>query len=105
MLYMERDKSMTCAENDGNTLLDRAGHLQNDARTGEPCDALLTQPRSLDVLARHLARIRPSLPREQQWDASTLEQQCKRYRDNPDGLRPHMLRTIERLEAMTQGER
>lgn len=90
---------MTYQENDQNTLRDSASHLANNVRTCDPRDTGLTQACSLDVLAHHLARLRPSCPADRRPLVSMLAEQCKRFHQNPEGLRPMMLRTIDAINA------
>ncbi len=72
----------------------------NVSATSPPGDASLTHPRSLTVLARALARHRPSLPQEVRPHVTDLIMMAKRYPGNPDGIRPGMLAVIERIEEM-----
>jgi hypothetical protein len=60
----------------------------------------MTEPRSLDVLARHLARLRPGHPAGPH--ISNLIQQLGNYERNPAVLRPMILMTMRRIEEAHQ---
>jgi hypothetical protein len=68
----------------------------NDTGTNSKTDTPLTQQRSLDVLARHLIRLRPGHSAGRM--ISDLIQQLGNYERNPDSLRPLMIRTMQRIE-------
>lgn len=52
---------------------------------------------ALPDCARHLARLRPSHPAPHL--VSNLIVQIKSYEDNPDGLRPRIIASVEQIEA------
>lgn len=89
---------MTYEESNENALHECASDLRNDSRTCEPRDTGLTQPCSLIVLARKIAK-RPDLTPHAQRLASLLLQQTYSYDVNPDAMRPLILATIERIQA------
>lgn len=53
----------------------------------------------LPKLAGQLARLRPSYPDHVRPHISKLEQQCRQFHRNPDGIRPRMIETIEAIEG------
>jgi hypothetical protein len=54
--------------------------------------------------ARHLARLRPTVEPDKRVLVSTLAQQCKRYHQNPDLMRPIMMKVIDALAAPNADE-
>ena len=72
----------------------------NDAGTVEKIDTPLTQLRSLDVLARDLARLRPGHPAGHH--ISLLIEQLKNYERNPILLKPMIQMTMRRIEEARQ---
>lgn len=60
----------------------------------------MTNNPELIELSSHLARHRPRLDPEVRPLVSTLAEQCKRFHQNPDGLRPMMLATIAAIEEV-----
>lgn len=51
----------------------------------------------IDECARHLARLRSGHPRAR--FISNLIGQLKGYADNPNGLRPRIIASVEQIEA------
>jgi hypothetical protein len=79
-----------------NILQDGVRQSANDAGTCEKIGTYLTRSDSLDVLARHLARLRPGHPAGQH--ISNLIQQLGNYERNPLVLRPLIMETMQRIE-------
>jgi hypothetical protein len=61
------------------TLQDDAGKSANVSGTSKQIDTPLTQCGSLDVLARHLTRLRPEYGVTVRRDISDLIEQCNNY--------------------------
>ncbi len=73
----------------------------NNQRTSAASDTNLTQPRSLDVLAADLMRIRPSISDiGVRSKVSLLIGQCRTYRPE---MRADVERNIDRIAADWQG--
>ena len=88
-----------------NGVEDRASSIRDDlgvnsARTGSKIDTPLAQPCSLDVLARHLTRLRPGHPAGHH--ISVLIEQLKNYERNPILLRPMILMSVQRIQEARQ---
>jgi hypothetical protein len=73
--------------------------MVNEAGSCARISTEMTQPGSLDVLARHLTRLRPAYSQDAQHHISNLIQQCGNFEQNPEGLRAKMLATMERIEG------
>ena len=59
----------------------------------------MTHPGSLDVLARHLIRLRPSYGSRKRRYISNLAQQCEHYEPGNKYLAQQMMETMERIEG------
>jgi hypothetical protein len=71
----------------------------NEAGSSSQIDAQLTHPGSLDVLARHLIRLRPSYGSKQRRFISDLAEQCKNYEAGNAHLARRMLETIDLIQS------
>ena len=72
----------------------------NDSATSSPTNTIQAQARSLSVLARDLARLRPGHPAG--YHISNLIEQLKNYERNPVLLRPMILMSVQRIQEARQ---
>ena len=80
--------------------MQNAPERMNESGTCSPTRAKSVQASSLDVLARHLARLRPGHPAG--YHISNLIEQLKNYERNPILLRPMILMSVQRIQEARQ---
>jgi hypothetical protein len=76
----------------------RCKMMQNTSATCQQSDTPLTRDCSLPVLAKQLARHRPTIAPDKRPLLELLINQISNFERSPDGMRPLILRTIDRIE-------